>query len=227
MFKTIIIAGFLAAVAVPAQATLMYAVYTGVISTAYDSTGIFGSVGPLAGQAVKMTFVYDLNAGGGYNLPNISSAYGGSDNGYGNTMTATVEVAGHRETTLGTWSSQVLNRYNIGTATNQISAQSYSNGGSPFYDFVSAGVFDDSLGLPHDLTTPYSFDPTHDSYASFTYSHREGGLWHEAFGYATVTHVSISNLAPVPVPAATGMGLASLAGLLVLGLRRKAKQQLA
>jgi hypothetical protein len=218
MIKTAVAAGIMYAITLPAQAAVMQAVYTGFIQGSQDYTGVFGSIGSLDGLSANITFTYDTTGGGGYSLPNTTLAYGGG--GHPDIISASVTIAGHTEISSGIYNGLIM-YFNDGiTASTYLDAQQYFCCGFPFIE-VAASVYDGSLLLPLDLTAPYSFDPTTNSFASFVFNYDSGGELRYAFGNFAVDHIKISNLTSVPLPSSLAMGFTAIGSILMLRRRRR------
>ena len=109
MLKTILVAATLGLAALPAQASplrapaMMQAVYTGTIgdNDSYDYTGLFGSVGSLAGLGITATFTYDANAGHHETDMTGDTVYNDGGNYPPFFMSAKITIAGHSASTTG------------------------------------------------------------------------------------------------------------------------------
>lgn len=234
MLKTILVAATLALAALPAQAsplrapaTMMQAVYTGTIynDDSYDYTGLFGSVGSLVGLGVTATFTYDPNIGDHSTDMTGEEAWSNSSQP-GNyppfIVSSQITIAGHSASTTGDYNSyaRTLNSGDDGSAIVHIST--HVDATSLMLSQISAGISVDMA--PYDLNTPFSTDGQ--GGGQFIFARNGGETDYQAVGYFSVNHVSITNVSStasaVPLPASFGMGLAALAGLVLMGRRRRA-----
>lgn len=225
--------------ALPAAAATMQAVYTGTVTGSYDQTGVFGGPGSsLDGAAFTMTFRYDTTQGatddGGY----YQQLYGGA--AYGTTSPffyAALTINGVTQTLdLNYYSLVQLHDASAigGTQTETLHqavdyfddglTQDYAN----FYAYL--GSIDGSLGVPLDLTQPFTadFDPlngTHYGSGYFQlhdYDYGTNTYTEYAYGNLAPTRVVVTAVSAVPLPAGLPLLVFALGGLAVAARRRRA-----
>lgn len=187
-----------------ADASVMYATYTGVIDNSHNQLGLFGTTDSLDGQAISLLFTYDTEGGLHYQVSDRSAV---SDTA----MTVDATIAGQTETVAGVYSNLVFYDFRYGTAFSQAALQDgYCCGGA--YSDVGAAAYDPTLGLPHALNASYSFDAAPNSWGNFYKSQFVGAGLLETNINFLVSHVSISSVAPVPLPGGFGLALSALVG---------------
>lgn len=233
MLKTILVAATLAMAVLPAQAAVMQAVYTGTIldsvyrsETSYDYTGLFGSIRPLKGLGVRATFTYDTDAGYRITRPWGEYIRGGSSYGVDYPpffMSAKITIAGHSASTTGEYNS-IAATYNYGDEMEIYHRSSQTDITGSLFSSIIAWIH--PREVPYNLHTPYHASRLDDTVGQFFFARNDGEAGYQAIGVFYVNHVSITKISPaasqVPLPASFGMGFAALAGLVLMGRRRRA-----
>lgn len=223
MFKTLLAIVALGVAALPAEASVMQAVYTGTAYGTYND-GVFGSPTNLDGLGVTATFTYNTNGGARYTTGYLDEAYGGIGYGPPDMMDAKLAINGHTAYSNANYYGLAYN-YNDGSTalTEHYAYQSGYTGTDYFYNYIYAYAYDLLFGLPVSLDTPYSaFVVPGNTYGYFQFYHvRNGVQTSSASGYFDVDHVSISQVSAVPLPASGGLVLAALLGL---GMMRRRRQ---
>lgn len=187
-----------------ANASVMYATFTGVIENSNNQLGLFGTSDSLDGQEISLLFTYDTEGGQHYQVSDRSAV------SY-TTMTVDATIAGQTESVAGVYSNLVFYDFRYGTAFSQVALQDgFCCGGA--YSDVGVGAYDPTLGLPHALDASYSFDAAPNSWGHFYMSQYVGADLLETNINFLVTHVSISSVTPVPLPGGFGLFLSALVG---------------
>lgn len=229
-----LIAAFLAApllAAAPAQAALMQAVYTGVITTGSDTADYFGLGGALAGQAYVQTFVFDTEAGTLNVFPEGNTRVGGSALSTSPVLTQALLTINNRVLAFDTSATGVVARGKVGSAFQAVIGVDIEENTATAYSYSYMNAVIGTTSLP--LALDASFTAVNDAGLASRFAQ-------EAFdsGFNLVESISGSMVAsrvvysayvasepvtpaPVPVPAA---GLLLLGGMGALALMRRRKQ---
>jgi hypothetical protein len=207
----------------PAQATPVTFTYNGTISSGWDYTGLFGSMGNLAGKTYSQSFTFDSTAfSGNYSVSYDSEVWSASSA----PITNSVNIGGSVYTsslTPGNQGDFLLYDYLHLTHTglNEIYAQDsgYANNGqytstyayvySYLNDFLTSVAWNQQLTYnlqTNDLNTEYFYTAGIDGQSQFN---------------GTINSISVNGGAAVPEPAS--LALFSL-GLLAFGFARRRKQ---
>ena len=227
MLKALIGTVVLGMTALPVAASVMQIEYSGTLSSGYDATGVFGTAGTnLTGLTYTMTYTYDTSVGVRYTDPAYDSIYGGYLYSLPATTTSTMVVNGSAVDGNGDYYDFDQRAKPSLASTVDVSIQYTVDPvtGAYVYNYGSTHAYDFTLGLPVDLETPYSFDVADGyGYGSFVYGVYDpfGTNTEYAYAYMDVDRVTISDVAPVPLPASAGLLFAALGALVGLRSRRR------
>lgn len=226
MLKALIGTVVLGMTALPVAASVMQIEYSGTLSSGYDATGVFGTAGTnLTGLTYTMTFTYDTSVGVRTGTASYDYIYGGYHYGTPSPTASTLVVNGSAVDGNGDYYALDQRRNDGSTAytfdvSNQYTVDPVT--GAYVYNFGYFYADDLTLGLPVDLETPYSFDVADGSGSGWFDYWVHGPISTErAYGSMGVDRVTVSDVAPVPLPASAGLLFAALGALVGLRSRRR------
>jgi hypothetical protein len=217
----------LCSMASQASATIVNVTYQGIVTSDYDETGIFGTVGgsnDLVGQSYTAKFTFDTSLGtsGSNPAPYANQqAYGGT--AYGSGITSPVTSA---TVTIGSVTVSVPAIYQGIVAAYQNTdgyGQQYhfarANGGSS-YVYSEAYVYAYDGSVPFTLTGPFTYTPTgQNSHLNF-YSRGTDGFGSYEYTSVRASVTSLTVTSGVPEPSTWAMIILGFAGVGITAYRR-------
>ncbi len=218
------------ALASPASATIVDVVYKGIVTSDYDQTGIFGTVGgsnDLVGDSYTAKFVFDTTKGYAYDYPGYYQyAYGGS--AYGNAspvISATVTIGSKTVAVPSSYFSEVYsqNPGYYGSGEQYHLAESYSYDGNNYqYGYSQSYVYGNSGTIPYSLTGPFKYtlaggDYGYQNYENYAYNYTSG---QQIYTYVNADVSSLTVTSGVPELSTWAMLMLGFAGLGFAGYRR-------
>ena len=208
----------------------MEAVYTGTITSGYDQTGVFGTAGvDLAGLSYTTTYVFETTGNVHTTDANQDYIVSGDYNATSSTMTSATMTVGGQSYTIA---PNFLGVSYVGS--DLVGYTLYEEHGEQYFTdgVVSQDAYlDDSL-YTADLN-PVDLGASVDSLKnnlgssglfSIYFYNSVTGEYVYAYGAMAADSVHISEVAPVPLPAAGGLMLAGLGALAAVKRRRKSRR---
>jgi hypothetical protein len=211
------LAGFIACAIVlgasQASADIVQVTYTGIITSA---TGDFSSA--LVGDAYTATYTFDTSLGITSSSPAQSIAYGGSQFGVASPLlSASFNVGAGAlivtDTTLGPTSAETDGNNN-GVFSKQEQYMQYYDG--KITNYLMSYFQSNSTDITSSITTPYTYFPVAAGYTALTELYYNGSSVLDGDVLSVTATVGAT-----PIPAALPLFASGLAGLGLLGWRRK------
>lgn len=244
MIRAVFLAIGLAVAAVPAQASVMQAIYKGTVVNSSNNSNAFGLTGlySLNNQPYVLTYIYNTALGLSSNTSGVGSATVAVNGGsfYGNIVSpmtaASLTINGVTMTVAGSYvgiiSQEFATCHNCSSEVQHTAEDVQdSMGPNAVSNILMASIQTSSANVPLSLTQPYSFSSDANTQlegGNFSFSTKVNG--ESTFfvaGMFKVQSVAVSVVgtnvdpSPVPLPASAGLLLAAVGGIGALRLRRR------